>query len=143
MYPNHLSATNLISRCAARLAILAFGCLAARAVDSSLVNHADTWRYRKGTSAPQANWKTATDAGLDASWLSGKGGFGYSDSAPEVALCQTLLPDMKSSYSSLYFRKSFEVTTPPGSDNFKMEVLNQRSEVVQRGNWEILCKGKQ
>ena len=116
MYPNHLSATNLISRCAARLAILAFGCLAARAVDSPLVNHADTWRYRKGTSAPQANWKTATDAGLDASWLSGKGGFGYSDSAPEVALCQTLLPDMKSSYSSLYFRKSFEVTTPPGSD---------------------------
>ena len=30
-----------------------------------------------------------------------------------------------------------------GLVNFKMEVLNQRSEVVQRGNWEILCKGKQ
>jgi 3-hydroxybutyryl-CoA dehydratase len=28
-----------------------------------------------------------------------------------------------------------------GLVNFKMEVLNQRSEVVQRGNWEILCKG--
>lgn len=25
---------------------------------------------------------------------------------------------------------------------FKMEVLNQRDEVVQRGTWEILCKGQ-
>lgn len=25
---------------------------------------------------------------------------------------------------------------------FKMEVLNQRDEVVNRGSWEILCKGK-
>src|ERR1041384_1707808 len=30
-----------------------------------LVKHSDGWRYRKGTSAPQANWKTAADASLD------------------------------------------------------------------------------
>ena len=27
-----------------------------------------------------------------------------------------------------------------GIVNFKMEVVNQQSEVTQRGNWEILCK---
>jgi acyl dehydratase len=30
-----------------------------------------------------------------------------------------------------------------GLVTFKMEVLNQRNEVVQRGNWEILCKASE
>jgi hypothetical protein len=34
-----------------------------------LVNHGDNWHYRKGTNAPQSNWKTAADASLDATWL--------------------------------------------------------------------------
>ena len=25
---------------------------------------------------------------------------------------------------------------------FKVEVINQKNEVVQRGNWEILCKAQ-
>ena len=29
-----------------------------------------------------------------------------------------------------------------GLVKFKMEVLNQRSEVVNRGTWDILCKGR-
>ncbi|MEZ4870087.1 MAG: MaoC/PaaZ C-terminal domain-containing protein [Caldilineaceae bacterium] len=29
-----------------------------------------------------------------------------------------------------------------GLVNFKMEVINQKDEVCQRGNWEILCKGQ-
>ncbi|MBX3014746.1 MAG: MaoC family dehydratase N-terminal domain-containing protein [Caldilineaceae bacterium] len=29
-----------------------------------------------------------------------------------------------------------------GLVNFKMEVINQANEVCQRGNWEILCKGR-
>jgi len=47
----------------------------------SLVNHGDLWRYRKGTSAPSADWQTNADATLDSSWLSGPGGFGYGDAA--------------------------------------------------------------
>jgi len=42
-----------------------------------LVQHSDTWRYHKGSTAPQADWKTAADSNLDASWLSGAGGIGY------------------------------------------------------------------
>lgn len=29
-----------------------------------------------------------------------------------------------------------------GLVKFKMEVLNQRSETVNRGTWDILCKGR-
>jgi len=67
----------------------------------SLVQQGDTWRYRKGTSAPQINWKTAADTELHASWLTGKGGFGYADNSPEVSLCQTILNDMHGSYSTV------------------------------------------
>lgn len=91
-------------------------CPITHATDLPLVNHSETWRYHKGTVAPQSNWKTVTDTGLDATWLSGKGGFGYSDSSPELGLCQTVLSDMKSKYATLYFRKSFQITTPPSAD---------------------------
>ena len=79
-----------------------------------LVNHGDAWRYRKGTvanGAPQANWKTAADASLDATWLTGNGGFGYADNTTETTLCQTLLADMKGLYSTVAMRKSFQVTS--------------------------------
>src|SRR5213594_2496055 len=34
-----------------------------------VVNHGDSWRWRKGTNAPQSGWKTVSDALLDSSWL--------------------------------------------------------------------------
>lgn len=77
-----------------------------------LVNHGDTWRYRKGTNAPQADWKTAADAGLDATWLTGNGGIGYADNATETQLCQTLLTDMANNYRTLYMRRTFTVGSP-------------------------------
>src|ERR1051326_215788 len=76
-----------------------------------LVNHGDSWRYRKGTNAPQANWKTATDAGLDSTWLTGNGGIGYADNATETQLCQTLLPDMINFYRTVYMRRTFSVAS--------------------------------
>src|SRR5436190_8408966 len=76
-----------------------------------LVRHSDSWRYRKGTSAPQSNWKTVADASLDATWLTGNGGFGYADNTTETSLCQTLLSDMRNSYSTVAMRKTFQVTS--------------------------------
>src|SRR6185295_9058900 len=70
----------------------------------TLVNHGDAWRYRKATAAnaaPQANWKTVADVSLDGTWLTGNGGFGYADNTTETTLCQTLLTDMKGSYSTV------------------------------------------
>src|SRR5437867_8762641 len=72
-----------------------------------LVNHGDSWRYRKGTSAPQSNWKTAADTSLDGTWLTGNGGIGYADNATETALCQTILSDMRNSYSTVAMHSSF------------------------------------
>ncbi len=80
-----------------------------------LVNHGDQWRYRKGTNAPQSNWKTVAEASLDGTWLTGNGGFGYGEDAQETSNCQTLLPDMKgtyaTNYSTLYMRKTFTITS--------------------------------
>ena len=80
-----------------------------------LVNHGDTWRYKKGTSAAQADWKTAADANLDGTWLSGPGGFGYGD--PGIAGEATTLSDMQrvtggqAGYLTIFTRRSFNVAS--------------------------------
>lgn len=73
-----------------------------------IVAHTDTWRYFKGTSAPQANWRTVSDASLSASWLNGSGGFGFGDSDDG-----TMLTDMQNLYTTVYIRRTFQITTPP------------------------------
>ncbi|HRT09781.1 MAG TPA: hypothetical protein P5233_15480, partial [Candidatus Paceibacterota bacterium] len=73
-----------------------------------LVSHGDTWRFHKGTNAPQPNWTLAPDAALDATWAAGQGGFGYADGGgQETNNCRTILSDMKNSYTTLYIRKQF------------------------------------
>lgn len=83
---------------------------------TSLVSHDDDWRYRKGIDAPPPEWRTTADTELDASWLSGRGGFGYASNDTETSRCRTLLPDMRGSgpanYTTLYMRKTFEVEEP-------------------------------
>src|SRR6184192_3125695 len=76
-----------------------------------LVSHGDNWHYRKGTNTPQSNWKVVADTGLDATWLTGNGGIGYADNTGETTNCQTLLPDMRSSYSTLYMRRQFTISS--------------------------------
>src|SRR5438128_1138710 len=77
---------------------------------TTLVSHGDLWRYHKGTNAPQAGWQTVADASLDITWASGNGGIGYADNANETSLCQTLLNDMKGLYTTVYLRRSFQIT---------------------------------
>lgn len=90
--------------------LLLVSVIAAVSAPVPLVNHSDAWRYRKGTGAAQLDWKTATEAALDVTWLGGNGGFGYADNAPETANCQTLLPDMSANYTTLYVRRQFTIT---------------------------------
>jgi len=96
----------------AKLFLLAMLCVAtalpsSQAADIPLVNQGDTWRYRRGTNAPQADWKTAADAALDSLWLPGPGGFGYGDGDDG-----TTLSDMQNRYSTIYIRKSFQIAAP-------------------------------
>lgn len=80
-----------------------------------LVNHGDDWRFRKGTNEPQANWKTVADAGLDATWSTGPGGFGYGDGDDATFL------DMLGFYNTVYIRKTF--TIPPDTDPSRRVML--------------------
>src|SRR5262245_34724021 len=82
-----------------------------RAASISLVNHTNVWRYRKGAPAIQTNWKTVAEASLDGTWLSGSGGIGFADNAPETAECRTLLTDMRNSYTTVAMRRTFQVTS--------------------------------
>lgn len=97
------------------LAGVACGLTVAVAAPIPLVNHYDLWQYRKGTNAPQADWKLP-GAVLDATWLTGPGGFGFGADAQETNNCRTILADMRGSaatnYTSLYIRKSFVITDP-------------------------------
>src|SRR5437867_4017878 len=98
----------------ATLAVL--GGWTALAAPVPLVNHGDAWRYHKGTNSPASAWKTTGDASLDTTWLSGNGGFGFAGNVPETTNCQTLLPDMPNSYTTLYMRRQFEITNAVAAD---------------------------
>lgn len=78
--------------------------------DTPLVAYSDAWRYHKGTNAVQANWKTMADSGLDTTWPTGNGGFGYADNPSELALVQTPLTDMAGRYTTVFMRRTFDVT---------------------------------
>lgn len=88
----------------------------ASAAPVPLVDHGAAWHYRKGTSAPQLDWKTTADAGLDVTWLVGNGGFGYADNAAETTNCQTLLSDMSGAYTTFYIRNQFILTNAVAPD---------------------------
>lgn len=74
---------------------------------TQLVSASDTWRYHKGTNAPQSNWKTVAEASLNGDWSSGPGGFGYGDNDDA-----TTLSDMQNRYTSVYIRRNFTVAAP-------------------------------
>jgi hypothetical protein len=76
-----------------------------QAATTTQVSHGEQWHYRKGTNAPQANWKTATDASLDTTWATGPGGLGYGDGDDA-----TVLSDMQNRYTTVYIRRTFTVT---------------------------------
>jgi hypothetical protein len=94
------------------LILLLIPAFESRAQTISLVNHTNTWRYRKGqTSSPQANWKTVAEAGLDATWLTGNGGFGFADNTNETNQVRTVLADMHNAYTTVAMRRTFQVTS--------------------------------
>jgi hypothetical protein len=69
------------------------------------------WRFLKGTSAPPAGWKDRNYD--DSGWLQGEGAFGY-DTNNRYQLA-TPLTDMNSTYTSVYFRANFNLTSIPQS----------------------------
>src|SRR5688572_28822387 len=85
--------------------------VATQAPPTALVRHADDWHYRFGTNAPQSDWKVASSNLLDATWLTGPGGFGYEDGDDA-----TLLTIMSNRFTTVYIRHQFEVPARPGTN---------------------------
>ena len=75
-----------------------------------LVGHGEFWGWRRGTNEPQADWRTAADASLDATWLQAAGGFGYGD--PGIVGEATTLDGMLNVHTTLYTRRSFHISSP-------------------------------
>jgi parallel beta-helix repeat protein len=80
-------------------------------VTTPLVQHSNDWRYRFGTNAPQTDWKSASDTLLEATWLTGPGGFGYEDGDDA-----TVLNVMSNRFSTLYVRREFLVSNSPNTN---------------------------
>jgi hypothetical protein len=88
--------------------------LSASAHAVPLVNPTDSFRYRKNTSAPQADWRALPESSLDASWLTGPGFIGFGDGSPGSVLSdmrQTTTP-ANPGYLTFFARRSF--TIPEG-----------------------------
>jgi hypothetical protein len=74
------------------------------------ISGASTWKYFKGTqeaSAPDSAWRANGFA--DGSWASGAAPFGYGD-GPYGTDLSLLVPPMRANYTSLFLRKTFDVT---------------------------------
>jgi hypothetical protein len=79
-----------------------------------LVEHPNLWSFRRGTNAPQADWQTAADAGLDATWASAPGGFGFGDLG---IIGENTTVNIGSVCTTLYIRRSFTVTASPDTNS--------------------------
>jgi hypothetical protein len=67
-----------------------------------LIGKHEVWKYSAGGSRPPDDWTQASFD--DASWKSGRAGFGYGDS-DDV----TVLEDMRNRYTAIYIRKFFDL----------------------------------
>ena len=77
-----------------------------------LVGLNDLARYFKGTREPSGGETAWADVDFqtDGDWVSGPGGFGYSNNGLELSFIGTLMPDMRGRYASVYARYSFILT---------------------------------
>ncbi len=111
----------------------------AQLAPTPLVDRGDTWRYRKGTSAPAASWASVADASLDASWLSGAGGFGYGDNDDVTTLSDMrMVPGGTPGYITVYTRASFGVTAGMGpARHLRLTVDYDDGCIVYLGGAEV------
>ncbi len=83
----------------------------------TLISESSTWRYFKGMTEPSATQGAWRQLGFDDSaWFSGLAAIGFGET-----FLNTVLSDMRGNYSSLYLRKTFDVTS---LDLFDRLVLN-------------------
>jgi len=84
----------------------------------TLLADGSTWRYFKGMTEPSAAQGAWRQLGFDDSaWLSGQAAIGFGET-----FLATVLSDMRGNYSSLYLRKTFDVTSLDLFDKLTLNV---------------------
>ncbi len=89
-----------------------------------------TWRYFKGTIEPPADWMSP--GFVDSTWDQGESGFGYGDGDDN-----TILTDMKDSYTTIYLRKTFDLPDPSTLKNFILSLDYDDGAIVYLNGTEV------
>ncbi|NLF29335.1 MAG: hypothetical protein GX591_00440, partial [Planctomycetes bacterium] len=97
----------------------------------TLVNVGDIWRYRKGDTAPAAEWNQASFD--DSAWAEGPSGIGYSSDVTHP----TTLGDMAGNYTSFFARRAFNVDDPAAVMNLALDIAYDDAFVAYINGVEV------
>ncbi|HTG45210.1 MAG TPA: lamin tail domain-containing protein, partial [Verrucomicrobiae bacterium] len=89
-------------------------------ISTTLIPQKSSWKFFKGTkepSLPMAAWRELNFN--DSAWLTGSAPLGYDSNVP----MGTAINDMAGNYTSLYFRKQFQVDDPAAIGSLALEAL--------------------
>jgi hypothetical protein len=104
-----------------------------RRTATALVPRGSSWRYKKGTAEPASPLGAWAGFGFnDTSWSSGASGFGYDDDDDA-----TVLPDMEGSYSTVYVRKKFTLTSLTTYETISLSIIYDDAYVAYLNGVEI------
>ncbi|MSU36005.1 MAG: hypothetical protein EXS36_13055 [Pedosphaera sp.] len=107
----------MIIRCLFRaLAVLVCLCGSSALRGEDLFRTGDSWRYFKGITEPDSNWKAPSYK--DSSWAQGITPFFYGE-----LLSGTELTDMRGRYRSIFFRREFVISDPATIGEISLDLL--------------------
>src|SRR6185503_13312999 len=100
--------------------------------EHTLISRGAAWRYRSAATAPAGNWTAA--AFDDASWPAGPAPLGFGDNNEA-----TVVPGGPSTsrYPAIYFRHTFNVTSPAAWNSLRLELRRDDGAVVWLNGTEI------
>lgn len=97
-----------------------------QSLETELLPMGSSWKYFKGTSeasAPREAWR---EPGFDAAgWPEGTAPIGYGES-----FLGTRLDDMRYNYTTVYFRKTFQLADPGGVGSLRLDTLYDDGFIV-------------
>ncbi len=97
---------------------------------SPFIPRGATWKFFRGRSEPPADWNAAGFG--DAAWESGPAGFGYDDGDDA-----TVLNDMRTQYTTVYVRRTFDVPNPAAVQSMSLSVLYDDGYVAYLNGVEV------
>ena len=113
--------------------LLLGACLCSDAAAQTLIPLKAAWRYFKGTAEPSATgvWRDKTFS--DSGWALGAAPFYYG----ETFSSGTVLSDMRSNYTTVYLRKTFDVVNPAAYDRLIIRTLIDDGWIIWINNKEV------